>query len=187
MTEPELIQGLRNKQENAFEYLVQQFQHKVYNVVLGIIQDETEAEDAAQEVFIKVYLTINSFREESKISTWIYSIATRKALDIVRKKNAGKRLAKVLSIFDGSDRQNIEIPHFVHPGLLYENKELGAVLFSALQQLPETQRTAFILIKTEGLSYEETSAIMQTSVKAVEAYMHRAKQQLRKILSNINE
>uniref|UniRef100_UPI002B40C9BD RNA polymerase sigma factor n=1 Tax=Pseudomonas aeruginosa TaxID=287 RepID=UPI002B40C9BD len=76
---------------------------------------------------------------------------------------------------------------FNHPGIALEKKEMAAILFRALQQLPESQRTAFILIKTEGLSYEETSSIMKTSVKAIEAYMHRAKQQLRKILTANNE
>ncbi|MGL6068691.1 MAG: sigma-70 family RNA polymerase sigma factor, partial [Sediminibacterium sp.] len=76
MTETELIQGLKNKSEAAFEHLVRAYQHKVYNVVLGLVQQETEAEDLAQEVFIQVYLYIHSFKGESKLSTWIYRIAT---------------------------------------------------------------------------------------------------------------
>jgi RNA polymerase sigma factor (sigma-70 family) len=185
LTEPELIQGLRNKSETAFEYLVHEYQHRVYNVVLGLVQQEVEAEDLVQEVFIQVYLHIASFRNESKLSTWIYKIATTKALDNIRKRNTRKRFGQILSIFGG--KEQVEIPEFHHPGIALENKEMAAILFRALQQLPETQRTAFILIKTEGLSYEETSTIMQTSVKAVEALMHRAKQQLKKILTTNNE
>jgi RNA polymerase sigma factor (sigma-70 family) len=185
LTEPELIQGLRNKSEIAFEHLVLEYKHRVYNVVLGLVQQEMEAEDLVQEVFIQVYLNIDRFRNESKLSTWIYKIATTKALDNIRKRNTRKRFGQILSIFGGAE--HVEIPEFHHPGIALEKKEMAAILFRALQQLPETQRTAFILIKTEGLSYEETSAIMQTSVKAVEALMHRAKQQLKKILTTNNE
>lgn len=185
MTETELIQGLRNKSEAAFEYLVHAYQHKVFNVVLGLVQQETEAEDIAQEVFIQIYLHIHSFKGESKLSTWIYRIATTKALDHIRKRNTRKRFGQVLRIF--GKEEELEMPEFNHPGIALEKKEMAAILFRALQQLPDSQRTAFILIKTEGLSYEETSVIMQTSVKAIEAYMHRAKQQLRKILTANNE
>jgi RNA polymerase sigma factor (sigma-70 family) len=185
LTEPELIQGLRNKSEIAFEYLVREYKHRVYNVVLGLVQQETEAEDLVQEVFIQVYLHITKFRNDSKLGTWIYRIATAKALDIIRKRNTRKRFGQLLSVFGGAEQ--VEIPEFHHPGIALENKEMAAILFRALQQLPETQRTAFVLIKTEGLSYEETSVIMQTSIKSVEAYMHRAKQQLKKILIVNNE
>ena len=78
--------------------------------------------------------------------------------------------------------RNETMVHFNHPGVQLENKEKAAVLFRAMKGLPQNQRIAFLLIKTEGLSYEATAEIMKITVKAVEALMHRAKQNLRKSL-----
>lgn len=75
-----------------------------------------------------------------------------------------------------------EIPDFNHPGVAMDRKENAAKLFRAIAQLPDNQKTAFTLHKLEDLSYQEISEIMQTSVPAVESLMHRAKQNLRKIL-----
>ena len=73
---------------------------------------------------------------------------------------------------------------FYHPGVQLDNREKAAILFRALRSLPSNQRAAFVLIKTEGLSYEEAAGIMKLSIKAVEALMHRAKENLRKQLDN---
>ena len=77
-----------------------------------------------------------------------------------------------------------EPAHFHHPGVQMDNKELAALLFKALKKLPENQRVAFVFIKTEGQSYQEVADIMNLTVKSVEALMHRAKENLRKILQD---
>ena len=76
------------------------------------------------------------------------------------------------------------IAHFEHPGVLLDNRERASILFSAMRQLPENQRIAFTLIKAEGLTYDETSEIMNISVKALESLMHRAKENLRTLLQH---
>lgn len=153
----------------------------VYNTVLGIVQDATEAEDLAQEVFIQVYQSVKQFRSESKLSTWLYRIAVTKALDAERKKKAKKRMSHMRAWL-GMEEKEQEPVVFYHPGVQLDNREKAAMLFKALRLLPENQRAAFVLIKTEGLSYEEVAAVLQTSIKAVEALMHRAKENLRKQL-----
>ena len=155
----------------------------VYNTVLSIVQDIQEAEDVAQEVFIQVYQSVKNFRGDAKLSTWIYRVAVTKALDAERKKKTKKRVANLKS-WVGLGEKEEEAAHFHHPGVQLDNKELAAVLFKAMQKLPENQRIAFTLIKAEGLSYDETAEIMNVTVKAVEALMHRAKENLRKRLQN---
>lgn len=182
MVESALIIDMQQGSEPAFKAMVQKYQYLVYNTVLGIVQHEQEAEDLAQDVFVQVYLNIGGFRADAKLSTWIYRIAISKALDWERKKKTRKRFGKLLSFFGAAESSEFQLPDFCHPGILLEKKEQAAILFKALQQLPENQRVAFVLIKTEGLSYAEVSAIMQTSIKAVEAYMQRAKINLKKIL-----
>lgn len=182
MIESELIQGLRNGDESAFKYLVENYQDRVFNTAISIVQNPEDAEDVAQEVFIQVYRSIHSFKEESKLSTWLYRIATTRALDLLRSRKSKKRAGFIQRLFGENNEPAIEIPDFHHPGVALDQKENAAKLFKAITQLPENQRIAFTLHKVEHLSYHEVSEVMKTSVPAIESLMHRAKQNLRKIL-----
>jgi RNA polymerase sigma factor (sigma-70 family) len=182
LNEQELISSLQKGDPQAFKQLVDTWQHMVFNTVLGIVQDVQEAEDIAQEVFIQVYQSVAGFRGDAKLSTWLYRIAVTKALDAERKKKAKKRIANLKSWMGLGEKE--EAIHFHHPGVQLDNKELSGILFSAMQKLPENQRIAFTLIKTEGLSYEEVADIMKLTVKAIESLMHRAKENLRKKLQH---
>ena len=187
MNEIELIQGLRNGDEAAFKFLVKDYQDRVYNTAIGIVQNAEDAEDVAQEVFIQVFSSIHSFKEESKLSTWIYRITTTCALDLLRSRKSKKRFGFLQRLFGDSNEALYEVPDFNHPGVTMDRKENAALLFKAINQLPENQKIAFTLHKLEDLSYQEISEIMKTSVAAVESIMHRAKQNLRKILTGAIE
>lgn len=182
MTEQELIQRLKEGDETAFKYLVDTYQERVYNTAIGIVQNAEDAEDVAQEVFIQVYRSIHNFKGESKLSTWLYRIATTRALDLLRSRKSKKRFGLLQRLFGEGNEPVFEIPDFNHPGVALEKKENAAKLFKAISQLPENQKVAFTLHKLEDLSYQEVSEIMKTSLPAVESLMHRAKQNLRKIL-----
>jgi RNA polymerase sigma factor (sigma-70 family) len=179
----DLIPQLKAGNEQAFRLLVESCQDMVYNTVLGIVQDMQEAEDVAQEVFIQVYRSIRTFRGEAKLSTWMYRIAITKALDWQRKKKIRKGVNAVASWIGLAESEN-EPVHFYHPGVQLEQKEKAALVFKAIQSLPENQRVCFLLLKTEGLSYEEVAEILQISIKAVESLMHRARENLRKKLTS---
>lgn len=186
MTEQELIQRLKEGDETAFKYLVDTYQERVYNTAIGIVQNAEDAEDVAQEVFIQVYRSIHNFKGESKLSTWLYRIATTRALDLLRSRKSKKRFGLLQRLFGEGNEPVFEIPDFNHPGVALEKKENAAKLFKAISQLPENQKVAFTLHKLEDLSYQEVSEIMKTSLPAVESLMHRAKQNLRKILEKEN-
>ena len=182
MTESELIQGLRNGDEGAFKELVDTCQDRVFNTAIGIVQNAEDAEDVAQEVFIQVYRSIHQFKGEAKLSTWLYRIATTRALDLLRSRKSKKRFGLMQRLFGDGNEPLHELPDFNHPGVALDRKENAARLFKAIAQLSDNQKTAFTLHKLEDLSYQEVSDVMQTSVPAVESLMHRAKQNLRKIL-----
>ncbi|MEO7393648.1 MAG: RNA polymerase sigma factor [Chitinophagaceae bacterium] len=182
MTELELIQGLRKGEEPAFKYLVDTFQDRIFNTAIGIVQNAEDAQDVAQEVFIQVYRSIHSFKGESKLSTWLYRISTTRALDLLRSRKSKKRFGFMQRMFGEGNEPLYEIPDFNHPGVALDRKENAAKLFKAIAQLPDNQKAAFTLHKLEDLSYHEISEVMQTSVAAVESLMHRAKQNLRKML-----
>lgn len=182
MNEQELIQGLRNADENAFKYLVDTYKDRVFNTAIGIVQNAEDAEDVAQEVFIQVFRSIKDFKAESKLSTWIYRITTTRALDLLRSRKSKKRFGIIQRLFGEGNEPVHEIPDFNHPGVAMDRKENAGKLFKAIAQLPENQKIAFTLHKLEDLSYQEVSEVMKTSVAAIESLMHRAKQNLRKIL-----
>lgn len=182
MKEKELITLLKQKDREAFKTIVASWQDMVYNTALGILQNEEDAEDIAQEVFMQVYESIGSFKEESKFSTWVYRIAVSKALDHIRKKKTKKRFAFIQSLYGKDDRMMTDPPDFFHPGVKLENKENATYLFKAMEKLPANQKTAFVLNKMEGLSYAEIADIMKLSASAVDALLQRSRQNLKKHL-----
>ncbi|MDX2173978.1 MAG: RNA polymerase sigma factor [Bacteroidota bacterium] len=180
-----MIKELKEGKESAFKLLVEQFQKKIYNTCLGLLQNNEDAEDATQEVFVIVYKSIHQFKGESKLSTWMYRIAVTKSLEHIRMKNRKKRFAFLQHLFTNDDGFIKNEPkHFYHPGVQLENKERATILFSAIDQLPENQKTAFILSKLEDLSYTEISEVMNLSVSSIESLLFRAKQNLQKLLEN---
>lgn len=184
MNEWTLIEQLQEGDESAFKFIVDNWKDMVYNTALSIVQQAEDAEDVTQEVFVQVYQSIRGFKRESKFSTWLYKITLSKAMDHERKKKRKKRFAFVKSLFGEGSEAVVNLPDFNHPGVTLDNKEKAGILFKAMQSLPENQRVAFVLNKVEGLSYQEISEVMDTTVSAVESLLHRAKTNLRKELKN---
>lgn len=174
MNEQELIQQLRQGEEPAFRYLVNSYRNRVYSSVLNILQDPGEAEDAAQETFIRVFESIGSFKGDSLLSTWIYRIAIRKALERIRKRKSRNRLHSIMPWWMPEEKKSAQA-HYLNPGITAENKEKAKALFSAIAALPDNQRIAFNLIRVQGMAYNEACDIMQVSVKAMESLVSRAK------------
>jgi RNA polymerase sigma factor (sigma-70 family) len=174
-----------SKSAPALAEIYNQFSKMVFNVALSYCPTTEDAEEITQDVFVEVYRSMGSFKGEASVKTWIYRIAVNKSLDFLRYKNRKKRFAFISSLTrDESGRASIDPPDFNHPGIKLENKEKAQQLNRALQQLPENQRTAFVLLKIEGLSQQETAEVMQTGVKAVESLYQRAKANLKKSLSD---
>lgn len=186
MTEPELISGLIARNEDAFKFLIDSYGDRVHNTILSIIQNNEDAEDLTQEVFVEVYNSIDRFKGESQLYTWIYRIAATKALDLIRKRKAKKRFAFITSIFS-NENEEMEIQDFHHPGIEAENQERAKILFKAMNRLAENQRIAFTLSQIENLSYKEIAEVMKLSVSSVESLIFRAKTNLKKLLRDYYE
>lgn len=181
MNENAFIERLKNKEGAAFSQLVEEKQQLVYNTALGILQNEEDAEEVTQDVFISVYENLDSFKEDAQLSTWIYRITVNKSLDTEKKKKRQKRGGFLKRIFD--IEANEEAVHFNHPGVLLDQKENAAALFIALKKLPAKQRTAFVLQKMEGQTNKKIAAIMDVNETTVESLLARAKKNLRNILA----
>ena len=188
MTDFEEIDSLKRGDERAFQLLLNTFSEKIYNLSFSILQNQEDAEDITQEIFITVYLSISQFKGDSKLSTWIYRITVNKCQELIRKRSRKKRFGFKTSIenidFEKPLSENFT---FMHPGIELEKKERSMILFSAINQLPDNQKIAFTMHKIEGISYEETAQIMNISLSSVESLMFRAKQNLKQLLGNYYE
>ncbi|MEM8524167.1 MAG: RNA polymerase sigma factor [Bacteroidota bacterium] len=173
----DLIQAISNKEEQAFATLYNLYSEKIYNTALSYTKKEEDAEEITQNVFIKIYKSAATFKENSSVNTWIYRIVVNTSLNYLKKKNR-------LTLFKNS-LTNAQTIDFEHPGVLLENKENAAALYQAMDALPNNQKTAFILSYIEELPRQEVANIMETSLKAVESLLQRAKKNMRSELEKI--
>lgn len=172
-------------QKNQFDLnsLYHTYKTLVYNVALNYLQNIEDAEEITQDVFVKVFLSIEKFKDQSTFKTWIYRITINQCLDFIKHKKSTKRFY----IFGKKSENEYEInnvSNFEHPGILMENKENAKILFQTIHELPENQKTAFILSKIDGLSNTEIAAIMELSLSAVVSLLFRAKRTLKEKLNN---
>lgn len=184
MNDQDLINALCKGDEKAFKLLVDTYKKSVFNTVLAFVQRVESAEDVTQDVFVKVFETIASFKGQSKLSTWIYRISINQALDFIRRASRKKRLARITSLFGADNELLHEQTDFYHPGVIMEQKENAAILFKAINRLPDKQKAAFLLQRTEDCSQQKIAEIMQVNEGAVESLLSRAKANLKKTLIN---
>lgn len=174
MSEIDLIKQITNGDKKAFRELYDLHSTKVYNTALRYCQDSSDAEEITQDVFTSIYTNASKFKSESKVSTWIYRITVNTALNYLKKR-------KRTTFFSLSDNEYGK-PDFENPGTILEDQEKNQLLLLALGKLPDSQKTAFILSLIEELPRQEVADIMDTSLKAVESLLQRAKANLRKEL-----
>ena len=182
--ERQLLRRLRERDERAFRELIELHRDRVYNLTFRMLGNRAEAEDVAQEVFITVFKTIDSFREESKFSTWLYRVAV----------NHCKNRIKYLARRHERDRDELDetshetngaagapIGH-VAPDRALEGAQLEALLQEAIANLDDDQRVVVVLRDVEDLSIEEICDITGLPDGTVKSRLHRARLVLRKRL-----
>ncbi len=168
----------------TFEDVYMKYKDMVYNLALSYVQNTEDAQEIAQDVFVAVYQSLDSFRYEAQPSTWIYRITIHKSLDHIKAKKRKKRFRFIISLFkpDSNEIQH-EPPVFDHPGVLLEQREALERIFRVIHTLPDNQQTALILARIEQKSHAEVAVIMNLSTKAVESLIQRAKTNLLKKLN----
>lgn len=155
----------------------------MYNLALSYVQNKEDAEEITQDVFVSIHESMDKFEGKSTLSTWVYRITINKCLDFIKTKNRKKRFAHFTSLFTkNTENERKELVHFDHPGVELEHKEALEILFKCINELPENQKTVLILCKIESKSQQEVAEIMNTSIKAVESLLQRAKSNLIKTL-----
>ena len=173
----ELIQSIAEGNREAFQQLYALFSDKVYNTALSYVQNEQDAEEITQDVFTNIFRSADKFKGNATVSTWVYRITVNTSLNQIKRKKRFSFLKFGESVQDS--------PDFEHPGVLLENKENAKALFTLIDTLVDSQKTAFILSFVEDLPRQEVAAVMNISLKAVESLLQRGKKNLREKLEKM--
>lgn len=182
-----LIPLLKKGDEEAFRYLLNQYQTKLFGIAYGITSDREESLDIVQDVFVKVFQHIGAFRGESGLATWIYRIAVNQSLNWQRrwKRKFGWR-HRPLGDEANDDNQGLILKD-PSPQAVYEQKELETVLREGLKGLPAEARVVFVLNEVEGLSYDEIADVLKIKKGTVSSRLYYARKKLRKSLEKYME
>jgi len=166
--ERQLIERLTNQQTRraAFEQLVRTYSEQLYWQVRRIVLDHEDANDVLQNVFVKAWTHLDDFHQNSKISTWLYRIATNESIDFVRRQKAQQEVSSIDD--DGSIARQLLADRY------FDGDETAAMLQEAISQLPDVQRTVFNMRYFEDMKYSEMSKVLDTSEGALKASYHIA-------------
>ncbi|MEC7641830.1 MAG: sigma-70 family RNA polymerase sigma factor [Nitrospinota bacterium] len=186
----DLVRGLKNGDPDAFNKFVELYQKKIYALGFNLTQNQMDAQDVAQEVFITIFRKINTFQGKSAFSSWVYRIT----VNAVYMKLRSKKKQQTVSLDDsfpnfnssGYHQEKIRDWSQNSESLLFSN-ETKEVIKKAVDLLPEKEKVVFILRDVEELSTEKVSEILDLTVPAVKSRLHRARLFLRKKLSNYFE
>lgn len=176
MQDTDYIQQLKEGDEKAFRQLVDEQGPMIFNTCYRYLQDADDASDIAQDVFVEAYRSLSHFRSEANITTWLYRIAVNKSLNFLKKHKRRTLTDDIRKYADNHMIQN-------DASFDSENEERKQILASAIEKLPENQKTAFTLHKMEDKSYKEIAAMTGNSLSAVESLIHRAKKNLQNSLT----
>ena len=172
----ELVRQIQSGDDAAFDELMRRYKRPVVNFVFRMLGNAEDADDVAQDVFVRVYQHLDTYRRDTKFSTWLFALARHGAIDRLR-----WRARHPTEPIESAP----EIP--VSRGTAEEvsAREMGAQIAAAVDKLPEDQRTALILSEYQGMSYAEIAGVMRCSEKSVESRLYRAKQTLRGALRHL--
>ena len=177
--------------EHAYEELVIRYQRRIYNLSLRFLGVADEAQETTQEIFIKVYRSLNSFRGEAKFSTWLYQVATnycRNRLKYLKRRHyyASESMDCPQETEDGEIRQQYANDG-PDPQQLVQTKQLQERVRSAIDRLNPDHREAIVLRDLQGLSYDEIAEITGQATGTVKSRIHRARVELARLLKPLAE
>lgn len=184
----QLIKEAKSGSVEAFEELIKQCQKKVFNIAYKMTGSYDDANELAQEAFIRAYKSINKFKGDSLFSTWIYRITTNVCLDELRK----RKNQKVISINEDIKYNDEELKPQIKdespgPEKIYERKEFKSLVKECIESLPPDYKTVIVLRDIEGFSYEEIAKIINCPEGTVKSRINRARKALREIFKNKKE
>ena len=172
----DLVLRVQRGDRSAFDFLVIKYQHKIIQLVNRYVKDPSEAQDVAQEAFIKAYRALGNFRGDSAFYTWLYRIAINTAKNYLVSRSRRSSDYQV-DIQDAEALENApQLQGMETPERLLLNQEIIDTIKTAIDKLPEEMRTAIMLREFEGMSYEEIAEAMDCPVGTVRSRIFRARE-----------
>jgi len=183
-----LVKRVQRGDKTAFDLLVRKYQHKVVKLVLRYVRNPAEAEDIAQEAFIKAYRALPQFRGDSALYTWMYRIAINTAKNSLASRDRSP-IAYDLDLTDPEESHSVQtkLQDPDTPEGMALTEEIRQIVNSAIEALPEELKTAIVLRELDGLSYEEIAAAMECPVGTVRSRIFRAREAIDKRLREVFE
>jgi RNA polymerase sigma-70 factor (ECF subfamily) len=176
-----LIRKAIGGDDAAFAVLMERYADLVFSVVVGIVRNETDAADVAQETFVRAYRALPRFRGDAKFSSWLYRIAVNRSLTFIRKR---KRRGRTVDIGLGPhvEARALEERHVADPGELVLDAEFRRLVREAVDRLPPKYRAAVTLFYIEERSYKEVAEVLGIPMGTLKTHLHRARALLKEIL-----
>lgn len=191
-SDQEVVALAREGRETAYRELLRRYERPIFSLIFRMVRDRELAEDLAQETFVKALGAIESYRPEYKFSSWIFKIANNCAIDHLRRR--GLDTISLDGAPDATSADAIEATALQladerqeSPLAAVEAREMGAYIEEAIGRLRPEYRTCILLRFVEGHAYEEIAEIMEIPLGTVKTYIHRARHELRSILSHLKE
>lgn len=184
----DLIKKAKHKDLQAFEKLVEAYQRRVFALCVQLTGNQDDAQDLAQEVFIQAFASINNFRQESDLGTWLHRIAVNKWINISRKQKKTQLvyLDAPVKTSNGEVQREVAATNG-NPLELVEEKEFHSQVRQALYQLTYEHRTVLVLREIQGYSYEEIGEILECSIGTVRSRLNRARKAMKEKLENLSK
>jgi len=173
----EIVAQFRSGDRDAFAKLVQKYQSRVLTLATRILDNRSEAEDVAQDIFVKVFQSLHEFRGASRFSTWLYRITVNHCLNYIRRRTRQQQTLVAAEPEEWMQESPTSNPHRT-----LEQKERWALVQAKLQVLSPEYRTILLLRDFEGLSYEEIADVLQLESGTVKSRLHRARTELKALL-----
>ncbi len=179
-----LIQRAQTGDSGAFRLLVERHQRRVFAIALGLVRDEQDAREIAQEAFLRVYKGLPQFHGGSSFFTWLYRIVTNLSIDLMRKPS--RREAELHFALEGDDNESALVPQAneADPFDVVRRVQLSERIQRALEVLPPYHRGVILMREVEGMSYEEMAEAMQVSKGTIMSRLFHARKKLQRALAD---
>jgi RNA polymerase sigma-70 factor (ECF subfamily) len=172
MDEKALVNNILAGDQQAFGMLISQYKKLVFQMVARLIDNDQDREELCQDVFVKVFEKLDKFNFDSKLSTWIATIAYRMAINVLKKKKTKQREGDLDAIAFKIGNEDLSL----------EREDFTDFVHDLIKQMPESYRVALTLFHIEGFSYPEIVAVMDVPEGTVKSYLFRARQKLRTLV-----
>jgi len=174
LSDLELIRRVKSGETQPFDVLMQRYGPRIYRVIYGMVHNHADTQDLSQDTFVRAYEAIKKFNEQYKFYTWLYRIAVNLCINYCKR----KKVIQFTSI------ENAEFYADTNPASNVESQDLRRAVEQRLAQLPEEQKTVFVLRTFEEMSYQEIADILEVSIGTVMSRLSRARERLKELLKD---